>query len=1301
MNSKITSLIGNRFHTELTLNNYLLEFKKIIPEIDRLICNEVFVLKFNSNIDPKRIKNIDSLYSILGVEESQSISLKNSSSFFTFPRQGTISPWSSKSTDILLNSGISNLERIERGLKYSFKLRKNGSLKKNHLLNLAQVVVDRMIEEVFLEINDVYSLFSELPPQPFNKILISKHGKKALELANVNLGLALNSEEVNYLHDNYKQEDRDPSDAELMMFAQANSEHCRHKIFNATWSGDNLTSKKSLFQMIKNTFEQNKEGVLSAYADNASVLEGYTADRFFPDSLTREYKNYNEPIHIVTKVETHNHPTAIAPLPGAATGSGGEIRDEGATGRGAKPKAGLTGFSVSNLRIPGNEESWEGKENSPPRIANPLRIMIEAPVGAADYNNEFGRPNLLGYFRTFEQEVHDSFVHGYHKPIMLAGGLGNIREEDVNKSSVPIGSKLFVLGGPAMLIGLGGGSASSLTSGSSEDDLDFASVQRANAEMERRCQEVLDSCWQMCADNPILFIHDVGAGGLSNAIPELIKDSGHGGLINLRDIPSSETRMSPMEIWCNESQERYVLAIEDKLVASFLKICSREKCPYAEVGRITKGKRLKVYDHFFDNYPINISLDVLFGKTPKMEREYKSQKKVSKALTLKKESLDVLFSKVLRHPTVAAKNFLITIGDRTVSGLVSRDQMVGPWQVPVADNAVTLASYTGLSGEAMSIGEKSPLSISNAAASSRMAVAEAVTNLISSGVEDISHIKLSANWMGAPDRGNGNTDLYDAVKAIGIDLCPDWNITIPVGKDSLSMATDWNENSTPNSVVSPLSLVISSFCKIRDVSLSITPQLSCTPISSSLIFIDLGKGNNRMGGSIAGQVQNQVLGEVPDVEVVKEMPNIVSLMASLIREKKILAYHDRSDGGLITCLAEMSFAGRVGLDIDLKSLCRETSEVDSVLFSEELGFIIQVNSKHSSEIITSFSKLGMHDHVHILGTIKEKKSLNIKLDSKVIGSWKMESLLKEWYKVSFCIQDIRDNSLTAKSEFLSETNNKKIGLTPKVNFNFLEEPVKRKIKPYLAILREQGVNGQVEMAAAFDRVGFKCVDVHMSDLATKKDSLKNYKGVVACGGFSYGDVLGAGRGWAAGILNNKHLKEEFEEFFQRNNAFSLGVCNGCQMMSNLASIIPGANTWPSFLKNRSEKFEARLVQVAIQESPSIFFKGMEGSIIPIPVAHGEGRPDIDDTLLEEILRSKCSPAYYSSGELKATESYPDNPNGAIAGVAALTNTLGNSTIMMPHPERAFLTIQYSWAPNNWGKYGPWIKFFQNAREFIT
>ena len=1287
---------GQQGFSEFRLKALLEVIKTDFPAINSVACDELYLCSLTTESAAFYKRMEKDLCKILKAKIIKKELKCNQ--FILIPRFGTISPWSSKATEILVNAGIDFLNRIEKGLCFSVDT--SLKLDQTTLHDIGHKIFDRMTQSVISKLSSAEDLFKQLEAKPVLEIPVLKEGQESLVEANISLGLALSEDEIDYLYKSYTQNNSNPTDAELMMFAQVNSEHCRHKIFNASWEIDGKKTPKSLFDMIQNTYETNSEGVLSAYKDNAAVLKGHKAKRFYPDTNSI-YTTKEEEIHLVTKVETHNHPTAISPFPGASTGSGGEIRDEGATGRGAKPKAGLCGFSVSNLRIPGSQEDWEGTENKPDRICSPLQIMLEAPIGAAAFNNEFGRPNVLGYFRSFEMSVNER-LYGYHKPIMLAGGLGNIKGSHVEKSHVPVGSKLVVLGGPAMLIGLGGGSASSLLSGEAEQDLDFASVQRGNAEMERRCQEVLDRCWQKDKYNPILFIHDVGAGGLSNAIPELIKDSGHGGFVELRNIPNAEPGMSPMEIWCNESQERYVLAIESISLEDFLEICSRERCPVAVLGEISEGSDLKVYDSLFDNYPINISLDILFGKTPKTVRSFKKEKREKLELKLKGLEIHSLLKKVLRHPTVASKSFLITIGDRTVTGLISRDQMVGPWQVPVADNAVTLSSFFSTTGEAMSIGERTPCAVINSAAASRMAVGEAVTNIISSGIENLSDVKLSANWMGAPDKLNGNQDLYQAVEAVGMDLCPKWGICIPVGKDSLSMATSWKDKSgKEQSVISPLSLIVSAFSPLRDASMALTPQIDLkSHKSTELIFIDLGKGNQRMGGSIVSQITSQLVGPVPDVECVDEMPGLVRVLHRLMKQEKILSYHDRSDGGLICTLIEMAFAGRSGLDIKMDQICNSDNEILKTLFNEELGIIIQVPSECEREVIDSIVGVGLTKHVHRIGSPNDSKKIKLWRDQKLANEWSLEELLKEWNLVSYKLQTLRDNPETAKQEYLFDINGKRKGINPTVSFVIPKKIENPKNRPSIAILREQGVNGQVEMAAAFDRVGFSCVDVHMTDLIMGRRKLEEFSGLVACGGFSYGDVLGAGEGWATSILYNESLRKDFQEFFSRDDVFTLGVCNGCQAIALLSDLIPGSNLWPKFVRNKSEKFEARLIQLLIGKSPSIFFQGMDDSVLPIAVAHGEGQISLAKKEVDKLLQKGLVPITYADDEGHTTENYPQNPNGSLSGVAGVTNASGTITLMMPHPERSFLSAQHSWKPENWDEYSPWIKFFLNAREFI-
>ncbi len=1285
---KIIAILGYENNSEFRLNQLRQSIQ--IDNAGDIETQEIYFCMLNRNISSIKENELLELLSLLNASDNQSFPDK--SFFFITPRIGTISPWSSKATEILKNCGLSFIDRVEKG--ECFKWSKE--IEMQDLKLVGKSIADRMTQDVILNLNDISDLFSDLHPSPIQDIDISSKQLLALQQANLELGLALNDEEIMYLFDSYSKTNKDPTDAELMMFAQANSEHCRHKIFNASWTIDGNSQPKSLFDMIRNTHINYSEGVISAYEDNAAILSGNKAERFYPRD--GKYSSHEEKVDLVIKVETHNHPTAISPFSGASTGSGGEIRDEGATGIGAKPKAGLTGFSVSNLRLPSLKERWEIDEDKPDRIASPLEIMIDAPIGAASFNNEFGRPNILGYFRTYEAKTSDNHF-GYHKPIMLAGGLGNIKKEHAFKKKVPVGSKLVVLGGPAMLIGLGGGSASSLSSGEADTDLDFASVQRENPEMERRCQEVLDRCWQD-ENNPILFIHDVGAGGLSNAIPELVKDSGHGGLINLRDIPNSEPGMSPMEIWCNESQERYVLAIDENDLERFSSICLRERCPYSVVGEITYGNNLEVYDSHFDNYPISISLETLFGKPPKTHLSFQSSSKNSSTLTLPEEITEDLLCEVLRHPTVASKGFLITIGDRSVTGLIARDQFVGPWQVPVADYGLCKTSFAGKSGEAMAIGERTPLSLISSKSAAKISVAEVITNIIPSGIAKLSDIKLSANWMGSPGKLDGNKDLFEAVEAIGMDLCPNWNITIPVGKDSLSMSTEWSDGKNDKSVISPLSLIVSGFAAVKDIRIATTPQLKADE-DTSLIFIDLAKGKKRMGGSILAQVNQQMGGDSPDVECLEEMPNFVEAIYKLLTDKKILAYHDRSDGGLITTLIEMSFASRLGLEINLDTVLEDNKKLIDFLFNEELGVVIQVHNKDLDCVHDLLDESGLKDHSHNLGCISAEKEINFSYRDKKILSFPLKALLENWHKVGFEIQSLRDNPVTAEAEFRNDTDINNSGLRPIINFSIPKKIQLNSTRPRVAILREQGVNGQNEMAAAFNEVGFDCIDVHMTDLISARHTLAEFEGLVACGGFSYGDVLGAGGGWANSILYNEDLRKQFGDFFHNENVFSLGVCNGCQTLSLLKSLIPGATNWPDFKRNKSEKFEARLVQVSVKESPSIFFKDMGDSIITVPVAHGEGRVDASFSDISELNNNHHTAITYSDDNGSFTENYPANPNGSLNGIAGVTNISGTVTIMMPHPERAFLKDQYSWSPDEWTHYSPWIKFFNNAREFIN
>ena len=1096
-----------------------------------------------------------------------------------------------------------------------------------------------------------------------------------------------------------------------MMFAQANSEHCRHKIFNASWSIDGKEQANSLFGMIRNTHEKNPDNVLSAYSDNAAVMAGHQAGRFFPEPDSGVYAYHTEAVHILMKVETHNHPTAIAPHPGAATGSGGEIRDEGATGKGSKPKAGLTGFSVSNLHLPDLQQPWEKHLGKPEHIASALDIMIEGPIGGAAFNNEFGRPNLCGYFRSFEEEVVNEQgeieVRGYHKPIMIAGGLGNIRADHVQKGEIAESAKLIVLGGPAMLIGLGGGAASSMASGTGNEELDFASVQRDNAEIERRCQEVIDRCWQLGDSNPIAFIHDVGAGGLSNALPELVKDGGRGGRFQLRDVPNAESGMSPLEIWCNEAQERYVMAIEPEDLERFEQICKRERCPFAVVGEATAEKHISLGDSHFDNKPIDLPMDILFGKPPKMHRDVRSGQIQASDFPTAAIDLAEAVQRVLSLPSVASKNFLITIGDRTITGMVCRDQMVGPWQVPVADAAVTASSFDTYHGEAMAMGERTPLALLDAPASGRMAIAEAITNIASADIDKMSDIKLSANWMVAAGHGNEDAKLYATVEAVAMELCPELGICIPVGKDSMSMRTVWQEDNQPRSNTAPLSLIISAFAPVDDIRLSLTPQLRTDLGDSSLWLIDLGRGQNRLGASALTQVFGQIAGQVPDLDAAADLQHFFAFIQSARKKNLLQAYHDRSDGGLFTTVAEMCFAGRCAATLDLSALVKAGEpgkDAVAVLFSEELGVVVQVLAEHRNDFLALADECKLQDLLHEIGVPTEGDDLVISADGDSLYKARRADLQKIWSATSHQIQRMRDNSDCADEEFAEiELGNNKI--VPRLSFDPNEDVtapfINSGARPRVAVLREQGVNGHVEMAAAFERARFESVDVHMTDLFAGRIALKDFNALVACGGFSYGDVLGAGGGWAKSILFNAALREEFLSFFQRQDTLTLGVCNGCQMVSLLKDLIPGAEHWPKFIRNRSEQFEARLSLVTVEDSPSAFLQGMAGSQFAMAVAHGEGRALFaqEDAASSAEVR-KLTSLRYVTADGQVADTYPANPNGTPEGITGLTSADGRATIMMPHPERVFRTSQNSWHPDDWQEDAPSLRLFRNARKWF-
>ncbi|MBV1787016.1 phosphoribosylformylglycinamidine synthase [Marinobacterium sp. D7] len=1223
--------------------------------------------------------------------------------YLVVPRPGTISPWSSKATDIAHNCGLSKVLRLERGVAYYLQV--EAPLTAEQRANVSALLHDRMVEAVLGNIEEATALFRHEQPRPLSSVDILGGGREALIRANTELGLALAEDEIDYLVQSFTELGRNPNDVELMMFAQANSEHCRHKIFNASWEIDGEAQEKSLFGMIRNTYQQAGDNVLSAYKDNAAVMVGHRAGRFYPDPQTQEYGYSNEDIHILMKVETHNHPTAIAPFSGAATGSGGEIRDEGATGRGAKPKAGLTGFTVSDLKIPGFEQPWESAYGKPERIVSPLNIMIEGPIGGAAFNNEFGRPNLTGYFRTFEQKVNGAAgeeVRGYHKPIMIAGGMGNIRADHVEKGEITVGAKLICLGGPAMLIGLGGGAASSMSSGSSSADLDFASVQRGNPELERRCQEVIDQCWQLGDTNPIAFIHDVGAGGLSNAFPELVKDGGRGGNFELRNVNNDEPGMSPLEIWCNEAQERYVLAVKPEDLARFEAICERERCPYAVVGEATEDHHLTLGDTHFENKPVDLPMSVLFGKPPKMHRSVERIGYEVADFDASGIDMSDAIERVLKLPAVASKSFLITIGDRTITGQVARDQMVGPWQVPVADCAVTTISYDSYAGEAMAMGERTPLALVDAPASGRMAIGETLTNLAGAPIADVADIKLSANWMCAAGHPGEDEKLYDTVKAVGMELCPQLGITIPVGKDSMSMRTVWQDGDEQKSVTAPLSLIISGFAPVTDARKVLTPELRTDQGETDLILLDLGNGQNRLGLSALAQVYNQVGRQVPDVDDAEQLATFFAAVQELNSQGLLLAYHDRADGGLLATVAEMAFAGRTGVDLSLDLLAADQSELVAALFAEELGAVVQVRREDTEQVLTELNAAGIGEIAKVIGTLNPDGQFNIFFDDEEVYSNSRVQLQRWWAETSYRIQALRDNSECAQQEFDALLDNEDPGLHAQLSFDINEDVAAPYIakgeRPRIAVLREQGVNGQIEMAAAFDRAGFASVDVHMSDILSGRVTLDQFKGLVACGGFSYGDVLGAGEGWAKSILFNSRARDQFAQFFERADSIALGVCNGCQMLSNLHELIPGAELWPHFVRNQSEQFEARVAMVEVQSSPSIFLDGMAGSRMPIAVAHGEGRAEFRDAgHLEQLEGAGTIALRFVDNRGQRAALYPANPNGTPNGITGITTPDGRVTIMMPHPERVFRAIQNSWAPDEWQEDGAWMRMFRNAR----
>ncbi|MDB5918913.1 MAG: phosphoribosylformylglycinamidine synthase [Massilia sp.] len=1276
--------------------------------------------------------------------------------FFVIPRFGTISPWASKATDIAHNCGMANIHRIERGIAFTLTLKAGllgtgiGAAKKLSDLETATVaglLHDRMTESVLRSADQAALLFRELEAKPLESIDLLGEGRAALASANIDLGLALSDDEIDYLVDAFTRARRNPTDVELMMFAQANSEHCRHKIFNADWTIDGEAQAMSLFGMIKNTHKLQPKGTIVAYSDNSSIMEGAVVSRFYPRGPGHEYGASNELTHTLMKVETHNHPTAISPFQGASTGAGGEIRDEGATGRGAKPKAGLTGFTVSNLMIPGAVRGWEnaasvtapmkgrspgGVYGKPERIASPLQIMIDGPLGGAAFSNEFGRPVLGGFFRTYEQNVgalggSDTLdtVYGYHKPIMIAGGIGSISDGHTHKNDIPVGSLLVQLGGPGMRIGMGGSAASSMATGANTADLDFDSVQRGNPEMERRAQEVINACWQMGGDNPIISIHDVGAGGLSNAFPEITNDAKRGAIFDLRKVPLEESGMAPKEIWSNESQERYVLAIAPGDLPLFAALCERERCPFAAVGVATEERQLRLVDPLNRNDPVDMPMDVLLGKPPKMQRDVRHVANHFPPVDLTGFELADVAHKVLQLPAVADKSFLITIGDRSVGGMTMRDQMVGPWQVPVADCAVTAMSFEGYLGEAMAMGERTPLATIDAAASGRMAVGEAITNIAAAPIADISDIKLSANWMAACGQPGQDAALFDTVKAVGMELCPALGISIPVGKDSLSMRTTWNDgegDKTAKAVVSPVSLIVSAFAPVVDVRRTLTPQLRLDAGDTVVILVDLGRGKNRLGASALAQVTQQLGNDTPDVDSADDLKAFFSAIQQLNLDGKLLAYHDRSDGGLYATLCEMAFAGRCGLSVNLDILAMESEHAADwgdaknwagqvperrneltlrALFAEELGAVIQVGAADKTAAMNVLREHNLGACSHIIGKPNERGVIEFTRDARIIYSEPRASLHRLWSETSWQIARLRDNPACADAEYdrlLDETDP---GMSPVLSFD-LEDNVAAPfiatgVRPRVAILREQGVNSHVETAYVMHQAGFAAVDVHMSDLIAGRARLDDFQGVIAVGGFSYGDVLGAGEGWAKTILFNNLLADQFARFFGRADTFGLGVCNGCQMMSNLKSIIPGAHAWPKFTRNKSEQFEARFGMVEVLDSPSIFFDGMAGSMAPIAIAHGEGYADFSQTGdIDAVVKAMR----FVDNRGAATEAYPFNPNGSPQGLTAVTTADGRFSVLMPHAERVFRTVQQSWHPESWGEDSPWMRMFRNARKFV-
>ncbi len=1257
--------------------------------ITALSARFIHFIECEQSLDETALKHLDHMLHYL-VDAEQCAALDDISGYIlTTPRAGTLSPWSSKATDIVQHCSLPQIQRIERGVLWSYNSAE--PLDEATQIKLQGFLHDRMIESAYhgaddkaLEKEAEAALFAHAPARPLQTVPITSEGHAALDKANQTLGLALSEDEIDYLYQHFSSIERDPSDAELMMFAQANSEHCRHKIFNADWQIDGEGKDTTLFSMIRNTHNQNPGYVLSAYHDNSAVMDGYPAQSFYPDP-DGHYRSVAEQKPILMKVETHNHPTAISPFPGAATGSGGEIRDEGATGRGSKPKAGLSGFSVSNLNIPALPQAWEDGYGTPARMATSLEIMLEAPIGASAFNNEFGRPNLCGYFRSFELDLPEG-RRGYHKPIMLAGGVGHIKTELLDKLKMPVGAQLVVLGGPAMLIGLGGGAASSMSSGQSDEALDFASVQRGNPEVERRCQEVIDRCNALGENTPISSIHDVGAGGLSNALPELLNDSERGGVIDIRKVPSADSSLSPMEIWCNEAQERYVLALNPEDVERFAAICERERCPWAIVGTATEERTLIVEDSLLKTTPVDMPLVVLLGKPPKMFREVSHEALSTRPFASQELDWKEAALRVLQLPTVADKTFLITIGDRSITGQVIRDQMVGPWQVPVADCAVTAADYQGTRGEAMSMGERTPSALLDAAAAARMTITEALTNIAAAPISSLKDIVLSANWMAACGRPGQDAALYDAVRTVGDEFCPALGIAVPVGKDSLSMHSHWQEGDEHKQVTAPLSLIISAFARVEDINRCLTPQLQ-KGIDSTLLLIDLGRGANRLGGSALAQVYQELGESAPDVDA-EDVKTFFNAIQKLNGTGALLAYHDRSDGGLWASIAEMAFAGHCGVDLKLDSIGGNMA----ALFAEEAGAVLQVPNERLEMVKRQLQGLAVHE----IGSVNEEDMLRVHAGGATVLELSRIDAQKAWSATSYHMQALRDNPDCAQQAYEQIDDANDPGLSIQ-NIAPRSAAILSQ-RPRMAILREQGVNGQIEMAAAFDQAGFDSVDVHMSDIIAGNTDLSDFQGLVACGGFSYGDVLGAGGGWAHSIRYNPRANEAFHNFFHRPDSFALGVCNGCQMLAQLHDFIPGAENWPRFLGNQSQQFEARLVMVEVPKNPSLFLDGMAGARIPVAVAHGEGRAYWADA--EKQAAANVALRYVDNYG-QATEQYPLNPNGSPEGVTGLTTEDGRFTIMMPHPERIFLSNRLSHCPEDWtDNLSPWMQLFDNARRFL-